>query len=613
MRRTLIILFALLSLVVLGCRTSGGWRRAADRVADKIISGKQQTLFGASEPIVIESPADTLRRRLLLEQQLPYADPASLGTKALAKPGRWPHDDYLTGATAMTPATGGDATAAPLRISLAEALQAGARGNRDFQTRKEDVFRAALSLDLERNAFRRTLTGFVQTLYTTDRTGGTPEKGMQHDASLALSQKLQSGASASTRIAYNLAQLLTGERGSATGILVDASATVPLLRGAGRAIVTEPMTQAERDVEYALNAFERYKATFAVQIATEYLGVLRQKNEVRNARENYSRVALSAQRTRRLAEAGRQPDLYVGQATQEELRARSRWFTARQAYTQRLDTFKILLGLPVDAAVELVSDELNRLTELLPQSAPNAKPGDVQGADGIPPSAAEAPADLLKLERQSGELEESAAVTQGLQQRPDLATARGRVVDAQRKVIVAADALGAGLTLQGGAAWGSLQSVGTATADNTTLFFDRARYEALLKLDLPFERTAERNIYRRSLMALEAAVRDYQEQEDQVKLKIRNGLRNLVEYRETVRIQVRAVALADRRVASSDLFLQAGRAQMRDLLDAQDSLLTARNALTSALVSFRLAQLELQRDMGVLKFGTDGVLQENEK
>ena len=44
-----------------------------------------------------------------------------------------------------------------------------------------------------------------------------------------------------------------------------------------------------------------------------------------------------------------------------------RWITARQAYTQRLDTFKILLGLPVDAAVELtVLQRGNTLQRIAP-------------------------------------------------------------------------------------------------------------------------------------------------------------------------------------------------------------------------------------------------------
>jgi outer membrane protein TolC len=46
------------------------------------------------------------------------------------------------------------------------------------------------------------------------------------------------------------------------------------------------------------------------------------------------------------------------------------------------------------------------------------------------------------------------------------------------------------------------------------------------------------------------------------------------------------------------LFLEAGRAAMRDLLEAQDALLSAQNGLTSAAVGYRVAELELQRNIG---------------
>jgi outer membrane protein TolC len=55
------------------------------------------------------------------------------------------------------------------------------------------------------------------------------------------------------------------------------------------------------------------------------------------------------------------------------------------------------------------------------------------------------------------------------------------------------------------------------------------------------------------------------------------------------------------------LNLQAGRVEIRDLLEAQEDLLSAQNALTGAAVDYRLAELELQRDLDVLEVGSDGL------
>ena len=80
--------------------------------------------------------------------------------------------------------------------------------------------------------------------------------------------------------------------------------------------------------------------------------------------------------------------------------------------------------------------------------------------------------------------------------------------------------------------------------------------------------------------------------------------------RESLLIQARSVKLAQKRVESTNLFLEAGRAQIRDLLEAQEALLSAQNALTAAIINYRVAELQLQRDMGVLKISEKGLWQE---
>jgi outer membrane protein TolC len=132
----------------------------------------------------------------------------------------------------------------------------------------------------------------------------------------------------------------------------------------------------------------------------------------------------------------------------------------------------------------------------------------------------------------------------------------------------------------------------------------------LLTLDLPLERTAERNTYRKSLIDLEQTVRDVQTLEDQIKLSVRTELRTLLESRESLKIQAQSVGVAQKRVRSSNLFLEAGRIQIRDLLEAQDDLLSAQNSLTSAVINYRVAELELQRDMGLLQVDASGLWRE---
>ena len=98
--------------------------------------------------------------------------------------------------------------------------------------------------------------------------------------------------------------------------------------------------------------------------------------------------------------------------------------------------------------------------------------------------------------------------------------------------------------------------------------------------------------------------------EDQIKLAVRDRLSELLEARESITIQSEAVNVAQRRGDSTNLFLEAGRAEIRDVLEAQDALISAQNALTGAVIDYRLAELALQRDTGVLEVDQKGLWKE---
>jgi hypothetical protein len=68
-----------------------------------------------------------------------------------------------------------------------------------------------------------------------------------------------------------------------------------------------------------------------------------------------------------------------------------------------------------------------------------------------------------------------------------------------------------------------------------------------------------------------------------------------------------SVPLAEKRVESAALKLEAGRAETRDLLEAQEDLLQARNSRITALVDYQLANLDLFLDMEQLDVTENGV------
>jgi outer membrane protein TolC len=600
-----VILSACVAVTLCGCRTPAEHREKADDVAHKIIEKKQQEALGKTEPFNIERPSDILRRRLIEEQGLPISSEASLGTDKLKPIPHWPDKSYppeTSSPDANIPVEPNQA----LTVSLMDALQIGARNNPDYQSRKEDVFRAALDLDLARNTFRNIFTAGTDSQLQTNTTGDQTVTTLDNSASAGVTRTFKNGLDVSSAVAVDLLQLLTQGGASTLGLNADASVSMPLLRGSGRWIVAEPLTQAERNVIYRLWDFDRYKRTFAVSVAQDYYAVLRQIDQVKNAKDNYGSAIRSARWSRRQADAGRIPEIQVDQATQRELSGRNGWISAREQLKSRLDSFKTgTLGLPTDALIEVDPCDMVQLRLRAEEYVKAMKEAARSGvAEVVPPADAE-PVLLPPSKEDAGpfEIDEGMAVKLALKNRLDLLAANGAVYDAQRQVVVTADALRAGLTLGGSAHFAD-------NDDDGALSFDGGRYAALLSLDLPIERTRERNTFRNSLINLERATRNVQDLEDQIKLAIRTELRTLLESRESLKIQAQSVVVAEKRVASTTLFIEAGRAQIRDLLEAQDSLLSARNSLTSAVVNYRVAELQFQRDLDLLTITKEGLWQE---
>lgn len=450
-------------------------------------------------------------------------------------------------------------------ISLAQAAAMATAHNRDYQKQKEDLYLTALDLTLERHQFEMQWFGTFDGKYTRSDADET----LEHQGELGFNQMLADGAQISTSIAYDWLRYLTGDpRASINSVLV-ANITQPLLRGAGQKVAQENLTQAERDTLYQIRSFNLYRQEFVVSIVSDYYRVLQGRDAVTNAESNYKRRVESRQRLEMEADAGRTNRFEVDQAKQSELNAMESYVQAQQSYQQDLDTFKIRLALPTDANVELDQNELKAL-ETIGISQPDYAVDE--------------------------------AVETALIRRLDLATSMDRIDDAVRKVVVAENGLAADLNLTGGMNVGS-----TAPTDYSRLQFNRGTYDFGIEAGLPLDRKKERNAYRETLILLERQQRQYENDEDTVKLDVRQAYRALELAAESHLIQKNSLNLAQKRVESTSLLLQAGRLTTRDLLEAQDALLQAQNNLTAALVGHAIAKLSFFQSIGVLQVRPDGM------
>ncbi len=194
------------------------------------------------------------------------------------------------------------------------------------------------------------------------------------------------------------------------------------------------------------------------------------------------------------------------------------------------------------------------------------------------------------------------AIEPALYRRLDLANSRDQVDDSERKVFVAADNLGAELNLIGSANVGS-----TVGAEFFRLEFGDGVYTAGFEAELPLDRRRERNAYRESLLVFQQRKRNYENAIDEVKLDVRDSYRQLSETAQRYEIRKNSLELSEKRVESTQMFLEAGQALIRDLLDAQNDLLVAQDSLTASLIDHLEARLNFYRDVGVLQVLPDGM------
>lgn len=499
-------------LLCSACWTPQQSREAADRQVYPMLESTAAKVSGESKTFPLERPVDTLRNRLL---------------------------------------EGGQ----PVQLSLLESLDVAAENSRDFQRQKEQLYLAALNLTRSRRDFAVIWGG-----------GGAAEvSGVGDDsADVAISDDLSASVTtvAGTRLVASfvntfLRSVLHGGTFDGSSIL-NLTLTQPLLRGAGAKIVREPLTQSERNLVYQMRTFERFRATFATQVVSDYYSVVQQIEDLKNVEANYQSVKQQRVKTEAEFISGRKNINDLGREKQSEFNADNNRVLARNRLETALDLFKLTLGLPIPARLSLDPDELARLHR--------------RGITHI-------------------QVDEDAAVRMALQRRYDHRTVLDSVEDAARRVVVSEDALKMSLDFT------AALNVPSAEGSSLNLDWSKVNWSAGFNLDLALDKLVERNAHRSSLIALDAQIRAREQSEDSIASAIRTALRDISSAYQRFQIQTQSLRLAELRVEFTKLMYDSGRVQAFDVLDAKNSLLSAQLAVTAATVQYSIARLELLRDL----------------
>ena len=488
---------------------------------------------------------------------------------------------YLTNFAVVTnvaeylgPNDGAETEATLLRLE--DALKIAVHQSRTYQSRKEDLYLTALAVTLARHEFTPIFSANGHGEYSPAVTEDPPgsDNLVEQDAvsaggSVTGSWLIRDVGRITTAFTTDFLRFVSGDPRLVTSSSLSATFVRPLWQNAAFKQEMENLTQAERDLLYALRNFTQFRKDFSVQIATSYYNVLGNRDAVRNSYLNLQASRKNAERTRALAKEGRVAGSDLGRQEQQELTAESSWINAVRNYQQSLDNFKIQLGLPVDARIVLDDRELAE----------------------------------LKIQNPNLSMEDSIKVA--LAARLDYMTDKDRLDDSIRQVKVAENQLKPRVDLL-------LNGRLDSNPNRASVLPEPQRYawSAGLDVDPGLDRTAERNSYRATLIARNRAARSLEEQEDQIKLQVRDSWRTLDQAKRNFEIGKVGVQIAERRVEEQNLLAQFGRSKAQDQVDAQNALIDSKNQLTQALVTHTIARLQFWNNLGILYIKANGQWQE---
>ncbi|HMB02191.1 MAG TPA: hypothetical protein VKP69_00450 [Isosphaeraceae bacterium] len=578
----------------------------------------------------------------------------------------------------------------PYVITLEQAFLLSLINARVYQFNLESIYLASLAVTLQRFAFQPQFYAGLSPL-TGVGLGGGPSPGGGFPTANPINQFLyrtrETGAPASTlsigtvagfgKVLNSGARLVAGfanqvvfnfiGKNSIQPVVnssLPLSLVQPFLRGGGRAVTLEALTQAERNLVYQVRAFAKFRQEFIVaalvggaiptlgtNVVTQgfsgggntdpvvgFINVLQDLQTVENDRKNIAAFEQLVKVYRELieGESSGLSQLQLDQVESSLVGARQQIVLDRTAYRNDLDGFKMQMGLPPDTPLILDRGLTRRFKQVfdaidewqrdprrdlsdLPKFAarlPDLEDIVIDGRsalavypkpqlEGSIPAADEDKLEDLLL----------AAERVALEHRLDLMNARAQLYDTWRTIRVTANALRGVLNIAL-----TNEFVTPPATTNPFAFVEQAKqFSLVLNAELPLVRLAERNNLRTALINYQRQRRALQSAEDFLKLQLRTDIRNLhqqylnYEYaRRNFVLSIRQKDQAFEQIIAPPQQAAGGAANLQqsnqaaiqttNLINFQGRLLGFENQLVSAWQLYQLQRLQVYRDLGTLPY-----------
>ena len=464
-------------------------------------------------------------------------------------------------------------------IGLQEALEWSFSNSQEYQFAEEDYVLSCLALLIEQHRWVPRISDTLIPTYDANAIRTESDDRLYETAfrlvnEWQVEQKLPYGGQVTAGWLSTFSKELHGKVGSSENpseltSQFNLGASIPFLRGAGP-VAQESLIQSERNVVYAARKFESFRREFLVRITTEFLNLQVLRRKLRHQEVSLTYYEQKASRAMALFQSGRTKRLDAANAENDVLSSRSKVAQLWEQYRLAVDQFKRLIGYPIDEDI-IISEEALALA--------------------VP------------------EIEMSGAVEISLTNRLDLQTERDQLVDLQRAIRNAENALLPDLNLNLSATAPSKET-GTGggwTWDGVTPSFRDIDYSAGLSFGLPLDREIERLAVRQGQINLERAQRAFILFRDTVVINVRAAVRDIDAFLFTLDLQRRNVRVAQ--LAIDQIEVDPDRFDLLQTQNAIEQLQQAQDDRDAAFRDVQVSILKYLERSGQLRVNPDGTLQ----
>ena len=274
-------------------------------------------------------------------------------------------------------------------LDLETAMSLAILHSRDYQQQKEALYLSALDVTYER--FQLGPLPFAGISGQVSQEIDEDPSDFQSRARAGVKGIAGNGTNWVASLANRLSIELSDGNIELGGSLANLTITQPLLRGASRRIFLEELTQSERSLLADARSLEQFRQGFFLDVVlgsnpsgnvgnsgaispipppntgvSGFLGLVQDLQRIRNQEANVAKLNDSLLQLEAAFEAGRIGSrLQVDQARQALFNGQSRLLAAKSSYENRLDGYKIFLGLPPALDIKVVDDYIQsfRLTD----------------------------------------------------------------------------------------------------------------------------------------------------------------------------------------------------------------------------------------------------------